>query len=536
MPTVCSSRRQFGGATMKVIAVVLLLGIVFVAYRAWNFYQARVAPVVDGVAQVVAVAAGAAQVLEKLNPYEISRDPLAVADTLDRSFGIALPEGYKGAFDFNIVMLGQPQMRMVALIPEKADPATIFEGGTNEIRFNPGASTIFMAAQYMQAEPDEMRAAMARLAAGEDDGQPLEAVFIEAGGRKVAALRGTVRTYGATNTVVYTFLDDGRLFFATGPAAGFDDAALGRALAALVARHPANSLLNEHPKPDAVQPPANDPCGIPGLDNEFDVVAISVYQGSKPLDIALDTGGHEVRQEDVVVGSTPKPVVLLLMAYDPIVWNIGRAPDARIAGVLAQGVHRQAVIGLPKGTRITTYSGSDGGNSCRSFRAEGSVADMSVKRRVRELFGRGIGTLMTSKAGAQFVVGEVNGPASYSEDVKLKDIALPDNVLPGGQMGIDRLVKQQSLSPATAAQVDLWVEGAARAAGQTPQQYRARINWRLTGGVYYVQKPFNLPDGMGGANARTFILPAGAPLPGGPQGHNTFLRMDGFRCEGTGCP
>lgn len=531
-----SSRRQHGGATLKIVGVVVLLAALAFAWKAWSFYQEKVAPVVDTVAQATAIVAGAAQVMEKLNPFEISRDPVAIAETLKATFRIAPPPGYVGAFDFNVVMLGQPQSRMVAMIPQGVAATTIFEGGRNEIRFNPGKATIFLAMQYPQSEQEEIQEAIERLAKGDGESPALEPVFIEAGGRKVAALRGETKSYGSTNTVVYTFLDDGRVFFATGPRDDFNDAALESALGSLVATHPANTLLYEHPKPEVPQPPSSDPCGIPGLGDEFDVVLISVYKGTTPLDIAIDTQGHDVTQEDVIVGRTEKPVVLVLAGYDPIVWNIGQTADARIAGVLAQGVHRQAVIGLPKSTLMTTYSQADGSNACRYFRAEGDVADISTKKRVRELFGRRIGTFINRKAGPQFAIGEIQGDAVYSQDVTLKSVALPDNVMPGGQKGIDRLVKQQSLREATAEEIDNWVVGAARAGGRPLPEYRERIKWRLDSGVYVVLRPLDLPDGLAGAHARAFILPVGTAMPGGPQGHNTFLLLDGFKCEGTACP
>ena len=53
--------------------------------------------------------------------------------------------------------------------------------------------------------------------------------------------------------------------------------------------------------------------------------------------------------------------------------------------------------------------------------------------------------------------------------------------------------------------------------------------------VYVVLRDFDLPPGLSGSNARTFILPPGATRPGGPQEHNTFLAMDGFQCYGVGC-
>ena len=42
---------------------------------------------------------------------------------------------------------GLPQSRLAAFVPANVDPAKVFEGGRNEIRFNPGQNTIFIAAR-----------------------------------------------------------------------------------------------------------------------------------------------------------------------------------------------------------------------------------------------------------------------------------------------------------------------------------------------------------------------------------------------------
>ena len=193
---------------------------------------------------------------------------------------------------------------------------------------------------------------IAAMAGGDGQSEPLKEVTIAAGGKKVAAYRGASQTYGAWNTLVYVFLDEGRLFFAVGPKESFDEKALVNALTALVATHPANELLYQHPKQEAIAAPRPDPCGIPGLKGEFDVVVVSVSRGSTPVDIALDKSGRDVFREDVVVGTTEKPVVLVLMGDDPIVWNVGLAKGARIAGVLAEGRyppggHRPAKVDAP---------------------------------------------------------------------------------------------------------------------------------------------------------------------------------------------
>ena len=527
--------RQAGGATLTVIAVVVLLVLTYLGYRAYSFYRENLAPVVAGASNVVSTVASVAR---SLDPYKVTKDPDEVAQSLRTSFGIAPPEGYVGAFALSVELLGQQHMQIMALIPRDVKPSDVFEGGRGEIRFHPGASTIFLAVRSNRSDRDEVRDAIARMVGGDGQTEPLLPVFIQAAGRNVAAYRGATQSYGAWNSVVFVFLDDGRLFYAAGPKASFDERALKRALTALVAAHPADDLLYQHPKADAIATPRSDPCGIPGLAGDFDVVVVSVSRGSTPLDIALDQSGNDVAREEVVVGTTPKPIVLILMGQDPIVWNVGRTEGARIAGVLAEGRYRQAVIGLPKTTPLSTYSTSDGPNACQYFRAErpdGSEYS-AVQRRIRELFGRGIGTFMNKKAGGRFVVGDASGDVSYSRDVTLKSVALSDSVLPGGKRGLERLVKEQAIRPATDEEIAAWVRGAAQRLGQPADRYRRSIDWRLgKDNVYVVLKPFDLPEGLAGANARTFILPAGAQRPGGPQGHCTFLQMENFQCYGVGC-
>jgi hypothetical protein len=534
--------RQTGGAILTVVLVLVLVALAYFGYRAYSFYRTSVEPIVAEVSKVAEsaakVVAGASEVAGNLNPYRLTKDPDEVAQQLQASFGIAPPDGYVGAFGLTFELLGHKHLQLEALIPRGTQPSDIFEGGRNVIRFNPGPATIFLAARSQLSDRDEMRDALASIVGGNAQMEALRPVRIAAGGRSVAAYRGTAENYGALNAIVFVFLDEGRLFFATGPKDSFDENALERALAALVKAHPANELLYRHPQAEAIAAPRADPCGIQGLGGDFEVVVVSVARGSTRLDVAIDTSGREVFREDVVVGSTAKPVVLVLMGDEPIVWNVGRTEGARIAGVLAQGQLRQAVIGLPKSTRVTTYSSSDGPNACPSFRAgtPDSREHTVAQRRIRELFGRGIDTFLYRKAGGRFVVGDVSGDVAYSPDLTLKSVSLPDDVLPGGPRGIERLVKQQAIRPAADDEIDAWLRGAATRSGQPLDKYRHAMNSRLgRDNVYVVLREFDLPENLGGANARTFIIPPGASRPGGPQGHCTFLAMEGYQCYGVGC-
>ena len=53
------------------------------------------------------------------------------------------------------------------------------------------------------------------------------------------------------------------------------------------------------------------------------------------------------RPTDVIVQPTHKPVVLFLSSYDPVVWNVRKAPNARLSAVLVGSPAPQEVEGLP---------------------------------------------------------------------------------------------------------------------------------------------------------------------------------------------
>jgi hypothetical protein len=530
------ARRRRGGAILKTVGAVALLGLVLLGYRAYGFYQEKVAPVVEGVSQVAALAANAVESLEALRPFTLSQDSTEVAEVLRSTFDVAPPPGYVGSLVMQLSVLGTARLRMVAVLPRGVEAASVFSPEGNSIRFNAGPSTMFLATAFSGADPDEIHGEIAELVAGDGTTPALQPVFAEVGGRRVALLRGAVPGREGARDLAFAFLDGGRMLFANGPQGKMDEGALTALLTELVARHPDDTLLYTHPTAPPVTPPSQDACGIPGLGNDFDVVMVSVSRGSTPLDIALDRSGDDVTEERVVVGVTPKPVVLVLAGEDPIVWNVGRTDGARIAGVLAQGNGRQAVIGLPPETRLTQYSTEDGPNACRAFHAEETGPDSEVKQRVRELFGRRIGTFLHQKAGESFTVGEVSGTVWRDERLTIRDVALPDHVLPGGKRGLQRLKQEGKIREATAAEVDRWVAGAARMNGRTPEAQRKAVgSWAFADHTYIVLAATELPPNLYGGNSRQFLVPTGVPVPSGDPGHSTILLMDGFACRGSGC-
>lgn len=130
-------------------------------------------------------------------------------------------------------------------------------------------------------------------------------------------------------------------------------------------------------------------CAIPGLSlpAEFKVYAAGAYAGRK-LDYQIDQSGHPATRIDVAVNEAAAPVVLMLGAYEPTVWNIGWSPDTKIAAVLVSGYHRQVLAGLPASVP-RLISSHDNKGPCAYFYLSKDRLEQ-VNPIARRLFGKAV--------------------------------------------------------------------------------------------------------------------------------------------------
>lgn len=80
--------------------------------------------------------------------------------------------------------------------------------------------------------------------------------------------------------------------------------------------------------------------------------AVGVYEGASPR----QRGGQRV--PGVVTVTVPEgkgPIVLVLTAYEPVVWKV-EAPKGAVSRVIASGYHEQKVEGLDEKVEVTTLS------------------------------------------------------------------------------------------------------------------------------------------------------------------------------------
>jgi hypothetical protein len=114
-------------------------------------------------------------------------------------------------------------------------------------------------------------------------------------------------------------------------------------------------------------------CLLPGfsMPRNARLYAAGAYAGAR-TGFQIEQSGHEATTIKVAVNEPSAPVVLMLGAYEPTIWNVGWTRGTRIAGVLVTGYHRQQVTGLPpnvpmlvstydnRGPCVYGYVGGDG--------------------------------------------------------------------------------------------------------------------------------------------------------------------------------
>ncbi len=298
---------------------------------------------------------------------------------------------------------------------------------------------------------------------------------------------------------------------------------------------PPSSSPSPLPEPSTALPAS---CRLENLPAEFTVQAVGVNQGKIDTDVRLDASGHETNSVEVVVNMPEKNVVLVLMAYNPVLWQVKRTPASRIAAVIVGGYHAQAVVGIERSVPLL-ISTHDGRKDCAEYfyAYKAGPGLLRADALVKKLTGRQIDQLSSSYEFSTVAVGApvpANVALVSSNDYQPEDYTnLPR--FPSGQKGIQRLIELGLLRRATDEDVNTWVEKASA-------KYR-RFNSTLSvakpsapQGVYTVLGKMRYPEGLFGGHSVAFLIAPGVPTPEGNPGHSTIYHLGDGGCNGSMCP
>lgn len=295
------------------------------------------------------------------------------------------------------------------------------------------------------------------------------------------------------------------------------------------------AIAQESSDPETLEDSLSEDCTFSDLEllQDFVVYATGAYSGRR-LSYQIDQSGHAATQIDVVANSPSQPVVLMLGAYEPTIWNIQWTEGTNIVGVIASGYHHQAVAGLPQETPllISTY---DNDGECGYFyltpEKYGILNPLSKK-----LFGQVVEMIFPLDDSATVVVGEpIEGSPQLlsSNDTTVESFFDPTAPL-AGPAGIEEALEKGLLREATEEDVEAWVEAQVEA-GELDSEQEVPLNFLDYYKSYVVLDDFTYPADLYGAHSVSFFIPKGVPTPSGNPGHSAVYDFNTGECSGAIC-
>ena len=196
------------------------------------------------------------------------------------------------------------------------------------------------------------------------------------------------------------------------------------------------------------------------LPESYAIFAAGGYSG-RTLDFQIDQSGHQATQMDVTVNYSSKPIVLMLGAYEPTIWNIKwTATHPHHCVVLVSGYHHQAIAGLDATVPVLNSSSADRGPCpCGYFYVGQRENSEKINQISRNLFGRPVDLVYPAKNG-EVVIGD---PVPAREKLITSESNSPesfhDTTAPiAGPAGLEDAVRKGFLRKATEADADAWVD------------------------------------------------------------------------------
>jgi hypothetical protein len=256
------------------------------------------------------------------------------------------------------------------------------------------------------------------------------------------------------------------------------------------------------------------------------VVGLGAYEGGAPVELSFVAEGHEVRRIAVQANNHGKPLLLVLTAYDPVMWDFAGFPMERLRGVLVYGYSEQAVANLDPTVPIRFVTQAMGATACGTavYPYKQSAQLQQLRQQVRKVLGVPLQAFYGSYSpDAIQADGASFKPLAPSrlDKAKLKTSApTQEGGLLPGEPGLRQLLDRGDIRAARPDDVAEWHRRSGEKHGPA------------TGYSFVVLRKTELPRGMYGAQSRDFIIPNGVPLPSDPGSHNQyFLLKDGSCVE-----
>lgn len=291
-------------------------------------------------------------------------------------------------------------------------------------------------------------------------------------------------------------------------------------------------LLQERPE----RPAPGGSC-LERRENAAPIAAFGAYEGARTLGYQIGDSAHETSLISVSGSRFGPKRTLLLMAYEPVVWDFSRAPIDRIEGVIVSGYYQQAVANLPAQIPVA-FAGRRGavcGNPGYAYEGgqglENAVRAVGAATGLEVVSFDGVYSANTARLGGE-------GLESVSANTPVRDglvraaVAISREPVPPGEAGLAALEQRGLIRRASRADIAAWNAAATRRL-VTGRLASFESDYLMPSRTYVVLGPMQSPAGMYGANSRNFIVARGVPAPEDRGSHNTYYFVEDGTCRGV---
>lgn len=288
----------------------------------------------------------------------------------------------------------------------------------------------------------------------------------------------------------------------------------------------------------AARPVQTYRCFDPKLARGAELVVLGAYEGGATTSLSFGRA-NRVGRVSVQANASGKPLLLILSAYESVVWDFRGFPLHRLRGVLLSGYYDQVVTGLPPSvpvlkTILDHESGISSPRACVDpfYVHEGGEELDEAQASIRASFGRDIDRFAGAyrPAALQADNGLLRAYAP-SQGERLAGLMSQFGGLVAPERAIEMLIARGDLRPARQADVTAWNQAATnRLSTGRLAPFRSEV---LTANALVVLRPIMIPRGMYGAHSREFIVPPNVPMPSDPGSHNSYFLVGDGSCRGA---
>lgn len=322
-----------------------------------------------------------------------------------------------------------------------------------------------------------------------------------------------------------------------------------------------------------------DGCRFGNLPSNYDVHAVSSYEGRIQISDIIDKYGNRNGLNDVIVNVENKPIILVLTAYEPVLWRIQSTTATKIIGVVLGGYYNQALLGISKDIPVLNYTHTQ--NNCGYFYLSNTLDNAAVQNleKIQQITGKKPDNIQYKYNGDTFYVGNFNNNYTLAnpqneykmpqENVsrtpqELREISIreekrilaealqkqhnsnqwqgntssetiPQRILEANNWKENAtvyLVNNNYIRKSSILDIERWIDKAKEPYRQAMDGNTNNMNIvhdMSTDHTYVVQRSFKIPDDFCYGHFINFIIPSGVSAPENKQNCGYYFLKDGSK-------